>query len=282
MVDTIWIDGDGKVISQRRERSVKRVLSDLEIMMILNLRCIKLCLSETKSYLFLNQERLGSAQQDTLQRLSEAHTGDEIVYVNFSSNLRRIYPDLETILRTMQQRPAPMPSGEVTGTFVAKKIPVAHLYRPKFAPWSQLMVALDAWKQNDGERGMTLFNALSDADILNRSYIVRETRESGPVIDFVGGGHDIFETDERQRIRGQPMANIPDQNLAGWMLAELDKFFDAGEPELKACSGLIFSRGRPERRDWYRLCLPLRSEMPGRPRTAIALTLPQAMQRSAA
>ncbi len=282
MVSTIWIDGDGKVISQRRKRSVKRVLSDLEIMMIVNLRCIKLCLSDTKSYLFLNQDDLGPAQQETLQRLSEVHTGVETVQVNVSSNLRRIYPDLETILRKMQKKSTAMPTGEVKGTFVSKTIPVDHLYRPKFSKWSQFTVALDAWKQNDGERGMTLFNALSDADILNRSYIVRETRESGSVIDFVGGGHDIFESEERQKIRGQPMANIPDRNLAGWMLAELDRFFDSGKPELKACSGLIFSRGRPERRDWYRLCLPLRSSLAGRPRTAIALTLPQATLQSAA
>ncbi len=267
----LWIDPQGQPLPLPENDGDPRQLTDLELTVVVNLRCVKLAVYEGRGYLYLTPRTLTSQQIAALNGAAQFWVGP-VMMVDPEDAMQEHYPSLGSLLQALRPNPA-MLTGNLPGTLISRQLPTNRVFKSMFDGHTALRETLRAWQDVGGRRGDTLFHALTQIGSLARTYIVRQNHDYAYLLDYVGSGHNIFWPSDLENLQGMRIDKVPDRNLGNWMVGELNRFFQGDSPELRTCSGIIHTSDGPERRDWYRLALPLETDGGNEP-SAIVLTLP--------
>ena len=124
---------------------------------------------------------------------------------------------------------------------------------------------IEAWQERSELRRqgvinteLPIFSALAGTGLLGRSSLVEPDKDGALRFGFFGAALDFVSDTHRQGLIGARVTDQPDANLGAWIDQEFRACLDHDEPRIFACSGIIVdSDGRPARRDWYRLVLPV-------------------------
>ena len=136
--------------------------------------------------------------------------------------------------------------------------PQLRVYRPVVEAWREHQVANS---DDDVASNTAIWKAAESVVLTGRIGIVSGEGNGAIYQRHLGSGLTFLTNEERRQLIGRRLSAQPDREFGCWVEAELDWCLRSGEPQLFTCSGIIKSSEdrRSERRDWYRLTLPLAS-----------------------
>ncbi len=165
-------------------------------------------------------------------------------------------PPAETVavLRALRVPPEASDPGE---RFAAAPRDLVKLLRDTENPFCRLA---QRWCASSGIFDDGIVPFVGDNGLLPCLMVFDAVPGSAPVFRLIGDGHRWIAAQDRERLRGQPVLNLPDREYGAWVSRSHRSVAESGEPRFEVVSARLFGEtGAPYSVRYDRLLLPWRT-----------------------
>jgi hypothetical protein len=157
-------------------------------------------------------------------------------------------------LRALHAVPETSEPGE---RFAAAPRDLVKLLREPANPFCRLA---QRWCASSGIFDESIISFVAENDLLPSLMVFDAAPAAAPVFRFIGDGHHWIAAEDRERLCGESVLNLPDPEYGGWASRTYRVVAESGEPRLDVVSANLFNQAGTSYAIRYdRLLLPWRT-----------------------
>ncbi len=256
MSRVLWVGETDRLLEDRTAEAGYNHLRTRDLHIITKFRCIKTVVDTGVCYLYADSKLPQMYPPGVLAELVMRYGHFPLRYCNIDTGQTTKYGALVDFINSFLEPK----TTSVRSMLRRTPMKLETIYdRRAPAVVCKMSAVLDAWQESPDLSSKAVIHALMARGQLGRAYVVDRVGHD-VVFRWIGGGSKVLGNDERQKLKGHSVRRHPAPQVGQWMHNEFIKVFDAHEPQLADCAAVMNIGGSPKRMDWYRLCLPLKTQ----------------------